>query len=301
MKLSIMPVAAAVLAVGCSGDAPQGTVGGDAVLANETAAIGADRDWLGALAQNDADAGGALLAEEFQWIDTEGRLRARTEAIDDIAALGSSLAGESGAQSYHYGHVEVITSERPGERWMRVWTLEPEGWRAFAVIGTALVTGSTPFAASGNVAAGDCENPCRSMPFTPTTENEKTIADLFIQLKLDEWQPNPERWAPYVLDDVYYTTATAQLSKAARVEHLTALREAGARSAPGDPVASMRIFDFGDSAVMLARHDPYRGGQPYLSVRVWAFRDGRWQLANTQQTIIADAPAAAPVAGARPL
>jgi hypothetical protein len=299
---SILLASAAMLVASCGETSQtQATAGDDATLANEAAAIAVDGDWLGALERNDADATDALLAEEFQWIDTQGRLRARTEAIDDIAALRNGLLGGSSAQSYHYGHVEVITSERPGERWMRVWTLEPEGWRAFAVIGTALVTGSTPFAASGNVATGDCENPCRSMPFTPTTENEKTIADLFIQLKLDEWQPNPERWAPYVLDDVYYTTATAQLSKAARVEHLTALREAGARSAPGDPVVSMRIFDFGDSAVMLARHDPYRGGQPYLSVRVWVFRDGRWQLANTQQTVIADAPAAAPVAGARPL
>ena len=44
---------------------------------------------------------------------------------------------------------------------------------------------------------------------------------------------------------------------------------------------------------MTARHNPYRGGKPYYSVRVWAFTDGRWQLANTQQTVIADAPEAA--------
>jgi hypothetical protein len=132
------------------------------------------------------------------------------------------------------------------------------------------------------------------MPYVPATENEKVIAELFMQLKMDEWQPNPERWAPYVLDGVYYTTATAQLSKEARVEHLTALAARGEPSFPGDPVVSMRIVDLGDSAVMLARHDPYRGGQPYLSVRVWTFADGRWQLANTQQTAIADAPAVAP-------
>jgi len=132
------------------------------------------------------------------------------------------------------------------------------------------------------------------MPFTPQTANERTIADLFMQLKMDEWHPNAERWAPYVLDGVFYTTATAQLSKEARVEYLAALEQTGEPSVPGDPVVSMRIVDFGDSAVMFARHDPYRGGQPYLSIRVWAFRDGRWQLANTQQTAIADAPAVSP-------
>ena len=39
-----------------------------------------------------------------------------------------------------------------------------------------------------------------------------------------------------------------------------------------------------------ARHTPYRGGDPYYSLRVWAFRDGRWQLANTQQTVIRSTP-----------
>lgn len=56
----------------------------------------------------------------------------------------------------------------------------------------------------------------------------------------------------------------------------------------------MRMHDSGDSGVMIARHNPYRGGQPYHSLRVWAFRDGRWQLANTQQTVMADAPPARP-------
>ena len=171
-----------------------------------------------------------------------------------------------------YGHVTAVTSARPGARTMRVWVLRAEGWRLFAVIGTALTTGTTPFAAAGGATAGDCDNPCRSMPYTPTSENAKTIAGIFQQLKMDEWHPNPENWAPYVLDDVYYVTATAQLSKADRVARLAKAKETGAPSVPGDPVVSMRIVDLGDSAVMTARHNPYRGGKPYYSVRVWALQ-----------------------------
>jgi hypothetical protein len=40
---------------------------------------------------------------------------------------------------------------------------------------------------------------------------------------------------------------------------------------------------------MFTRNAPYRGGKPYYSLRVWTFRDGRWQLANSQQTVIASA------------
>ena len=305
MPFARVPVLLAMLslttiAASCARDeAPEAaaspsTEGAD--MMNEASALDADREWMAALERGDAAAAGDRLDSDFEWTNTEGWIRTRDEAILSAAQLADSLRGETDVQTYHYGHVEVITSARPGERVMRVWALRPDGWRALAVIGTALAAGTTPFAATGLTVVGDCENPCRSMPYAAITDNERAIADIFMQLKMDEWHPNPERWAPYVLDDVYYTTATARLSKAARVEHLTTLREANAPSVPGDPVVSMRIVDFGDSAVMIARHNPYRGGQPYHSVRVWAFRDGRWQLANTQQTAIADAPAAQPVA-----
>jgi hypothetical protein len=265
------------------------------VTSSEQSVSQVDSEWMTALEGHQIAAAETLLHPEFEWTNTEGRTRNRSESIEALAALQADLLGEADVRTYEYGHVTAITSQRSGARMMRVWALRPEGWRVFAVISTALATGTTPFAAAGDAAGGDCENPCRAMPYMPRTENEKTIADIFRQLKVDEWRPNPETWAPYVLDDVYYVTATAQLSKADRVARLTRLRDAGAPSVPGDPVVSMRIVDLGDSAVMMARHTPYGGGKPYYSVRVWAQRDGRWQLANTQQTVIADAPATAAV------
>ena len=249
-----------------------------------------DREWIAALDANDTTAAAGHLDAEFEWTNTVGKTLSRGESIEAMAALAADVRGETDVRSYPYGHVTAVTSARAGARTMRVWVLRAEGWRLFAVIGTTLTTGTTPFAAAGGATAGECENPCRSMPYTPTTENEKTIAGIFQQLKMDEWHPNPENWTPYVLDDVYYVTATAQLSKADRVARLVKAKETGAPSVPGDPVVSMRIVDLGDSAVMTARHNPYRGGKPYYSVRVWALKDGRWQLANTQQTVIADAP-----------
>ena len=138
---------------------------------------------------------------------------------------------------------------------MRVWALRPDGWRVLGAITTTLVTGTTPFAATA-ATTGDCENPCRTMPYTPSSDNAKQIAAIFMRLKMDEWHPDPIDWAPYVLDDVFYVTETAQLSKEDRVKRLASLKESGAPSTPGDPVVSMRIHDLGDSAVMIARHTP---------------------------------------------
>lgn len=75
------------------------------------------------------------------------------------------------------------------------------------------------------------------MPYTPATENEKQIAAIFQRLKVDEWRPNPADWAPYVLDDVSYVTATAQLGKADWVAHL-AKRKTPARRASAAPRSS---------------------------------------------------------------
>ena len=294
MRLASYFSLAAILLAGCGQTGSDEDT--DTALANEAAALAADHDWLAALESGDRKGTAALIDREFEWIDIDGRTWDAETALESTDDLLDDLSSDAAPASYHYGHVEVITSARARQLAMRVWVLRPEGWRIFQIISTALESGATPFAATeGAAQTGDCENPCRSMPYTPQTPNERTIADLFMQLKMDEWHPDPDRWAPYVLDGVDYTTATAQLSKEARVAHLRALASTGAPSVPGDPVVSMRIFDFGDAAVMRAQHTPYAGGRPYLSVRVWAFRDGRWQLANTQQTVIRDALPAAPI------
>ena len=276
-------MAACAAGVACSSDSP--------------AAAPADAAWIATLTSTDPAAAADALDADFEWTNSQGRTHMRAVALQNLQGLAADLRGEINIQRFDYGHVHVVTSARVSAgspsrlrdgvhtRMMRVWALRPEGWRALGVIATTLVTGTTPFAASG-AATGDCDNPCRTMPYVPTSENARQIAAIFQRLKMDEWQPDPVDWAPYVLDDVFYVTETAQLSKGDRVERLATLKRTGAPSTPGDPVVSMRIHDFGDSAVMIARHTPYRGGDPYYSLRVWAFRDGRWQLANTQQTVI---------------
>jgi hypothetical protein len=280
---------AIVFAACAAGDACTNSTPAAAIPAEQDADA-VDAAWTAALLDGDGSAGAALDAE-FEWTTSAGRTYARGEMPQYLPALAADLRGDTNVQHYDYGHIHVVTSAREGARMMRVWALRPEGWRLLGAITTTLVTGTTPFAASGDGSA-DCDNPCRTMPFTPGSERAKQIADTFMRLKMDEWHPDPADWAPYVLDDVYYVTETAQLSKADRVKRLAMLKESGAPGVPGDPVVSMEIHDLGDSAVMIARHTPYRGGDPYYSLRVWAFRDGRWQLANTQQTVIRSTPGA---------
>jgi Domain of unknown function (DUF4440) len=260
----------------------------------------AEQALLAAAGKGDAAAAGALLDAEFEWTTPVGVNHKRDETLANLSALADDVRGETGVQSYSYDHMVVITGVRPTSRFMRVWVQRPQGWRLFTMIDTAMVTGATPpFSVPTTGPAPDCDNPCRTIPFNPATPAQREMLDTFKLLKMDEWHPNPDEWAPYVLDDVYYVTSAAALSKADRVNRLAQQRQTGAASVPGDPVLFMRIVEFGQSAVMFARHAPFRGGKPFYSVRVWAFRDGKWRFANSQQTTI-EAAAAAPAVQPRP-
>lgn len=284
-----MLLAVCAAGAGCSHDS---TPAAAAASSTTLTAAAADSAWLVALTGRDPSTATGVLDAEFEWTDSQGRTHTRSDAVQHLSALAADFDGETNVQHYDYTHAHVITSARDSARMMRVWAMRPDGWRILASITTALVTGTTPFAATA-ATTGDCENPCRTMPYAPSSDNAKQIAAVFMRLKMDEWHPDPIDWAPYVLDDVFYVTETAQLSKQDRVKRLASLKESGAPSTPGDPVVSMRIHDLGDAAVMIARHTPYRGGDPYYSLRVWAFKDGRWQLANTQQTVIRSTESAA--------
>src|SRR5205823_1125208 len=156
----------------------------------------------------------------------------------------------------------VITGERPSTRFMRIWVQRPKGWRLFLMIDTHIENGSTPpFSVPTKDNAPDCDNPCRNIPFNPKTPAQREMLNTFKRLKMDEWHPNPDDWAPYVLDNVYYVSSAAALSKADRVNRLAEQKKTGAASLPGDPLLFMRIAEFGQSAVMLARHAPFRGGK----------------------------------------
>jgi hypothetical protein len=258
-----------------------------------------DRALLAAIAGSDAAGTRMLLDEQFEWTSAAGLTRNGAETLANLPALAAAVHGEAGAQFYSYDQLEVVTGTRPSSRFMRVWARRPQGWRLFAMIDTPIVTGTPPFSVPISGPQPDCDNPCRNIPFNPQTPAQREMLATFMRLKVDEWRPNPDDWAPYVLDDVYYFTSAAALSKADRVTRLRQQKESGAVVLPGDPVLFMRIAEFGPAAVMFARHAPYRGGKPFYSVRVWAYRDNLWRFANSAQTTI-EAAAPLPPVQSRP-
>ncbi len=112
--------------------------------------------------------------------------------------------------------------------------------------------------------------------------------------KVDEWKAYGDDWGTHVADEFQIINNGSDRNKPERVEVAKRQQQAGA-GAPGAPILSMNMYDFGDTVMMITKHVPYQGGKPYHNVRVFVHRDNHWLIAWSQQTTI---QSAAPMPGA---
>ena len=263
---------------------------------DEQAAKEADRAFVANLEKGDQKAIGGSLDRRFTWTNTDGLTRNRRETLKDFAALVIPNKGDSDVQTNFYGRVLTVRGAHNDARFVRVFVKRRHGWKAFLLLETPIATGGAPASVERAAGAGDCDNPCRTVPYTPKTPMDKDILAAWQKTKLLEWKPDAEQWASFIADEFMIINNTTIRDKEQRVAIAKRQQEAGT-GAPGDPVTSMRIFDFGtNAAVMTSQHTPYRGGKPYTNVRIWVLRDNRWQLALSQQVAIQSAEAAPAIA-----
>lgn len=262
----------------------------------EQAAKDADRAFMVDLGKGNQRAIGAMLDRRFTWTSTEGLTRSRREALNDFTALAAANQGDSDVQANFYGRMLTVRGVHNDARFLRVFVKRRHGWKAFLVMETPIAAGGAAASVERAAGAGDCDNPCRSVPYAPKSAMDKDILTAWQKTKMLEWKPDAAQWATFVADEFMIINNTTIRSKEERVAIAKRQQDAGT-GAPGDPVTAMRIYDFGtNSAVMVTRHTPYRGGKPYTNVRIWVLRDDRWQLALSQQVAIQSATPAPAVA-----
>ena len=168
--------------------------------------------------------------------------------------------------------------------------LAPASRPALAVSVCVLAASLAGAGSSGRAVAAPQSNPI-------VIENQRPGTTAWQATKMIEWKPDADAWARYIADEFMIINNTTIRNKEQRVAIAQRQQDAGT-GAPGDPVTAMRIYDFGsNAAVMTSRHTPYRGGKPYTNVRVWVLRDGRWQLALSQQVTIQSATPVAAMVG----
>jgi len=263
----------------------------------EQAALQADRSLLSALGKADKIETGKLLDADFVWTDGEGKSLKKAEVLGDLPTYAADNQGDENVQTHFYGQVETVLGVHHNARFLRVWVKRPGGWREFVELDTPISTRTAPASVEAAAGQGDCENPCRTVPYKPTTAMDKAILADWQKTKMEEWHPDAVDWPMHIADEFLIINNTTIRNKAERVA-IAQKQQAAGVGTPGDPITSMEIHDFGDNAaVMISHHVPHRGGKPYYNVRVWTLRDGRWQLAVSQQSTIQSA--AVPPLGAK--
>jgi hypothetical protein len=276
--------------------APIGRVA--AADAAEQAAQQADHSLLSALEKADKAATGRLLDADFVWTNGDGKSLKKAEVLDNLQSFATDNLSDENVQTHFYGDVETVLGVHHNARFLRIWVKRPAGWREFIELDTPISTSAAPATVEAGAGQGDCENPCRTVPYKPVTAMDKAILADWQKTKMEEWHPDAVDWPMHIADEFLIINNNAMRNKPERVA-IAQKQQAAGVGTPGDPITSMEIHDFGDNAaVMISHHVPHRGGKPYYNVRVWTLRDARWQLAVSQQSTIQSA-AAVPPTGAK--
>jgi len=280
--LIVAVVYGGVLASGPMGRVPAGDEA-------EQAALQADQSLLSALGKPDKTETGKLLDADFVWTDADGKSRNRAEVLGDLPTYTTDNQGDENVQTHFYGQVETVLGVHHNARFLRVWVKRPTGWKEFVELDTPISARTAPASVEAAPSQGNCENPCRTVPYEPTTAMDKAILADWQKTKMEEWHPDAVDWPMHIADEFLIINNTTMRNKQERVA-IAQKQQAAGVGTPGDPITAMEIHDFGNNAaVMISHHVPHRGGKPYYNVRVWTLRDGRWQLAVSQQSTIQSA------------
>jgi hypothetical protein len=268
---------------------------GSAIAAEGGAsALQADKTLREAIAKKDAKDVGALLDRQFTWTNENGKTWKRAEFLKDVAALSAASGpGYSDVKEHAYGQLNVVTGTggtgQHNTFFADVWVKRPAGWMLLTHQDTAIVAKSAPgspasASAPGDSAAPACENPCRTLPVAPRTDDEKQVFKAYQAVETAVTSHDAKTWAYHVADEFVgigrQYTGTPD-TKAGRVGQIGIV----SNRVVLPPMLRGEAFVFGDAAIILADHQP-AGEPPYHVIRVWVNRGGRWQLFHRQETTI---------------
>ena len=263
--------------------------------------LAAARALADAIRRGDKAAAAKLLARGFSFIDASGRVHARRSLLAGLKAGPGRSSRKSRVKLY--GRVALVTGTAKSAQAgahddlfaVDIWVKEPEGWRALIHHNNVLATPSAPRAhpATTPRPAGAmppaCPNPLEFVPYQPRSQAERDIIMAFQTLEKAVTHNDPVEWPKHIADEfVVYRTGQHPTSKADRIAFIEAQRAVNGETWVAE-VAAMKLWVLGDAAVMRADHAmPGNRRPPYRATRLWLKRDGRWRMALSQQTTIAE-------------
>jgi hypothetical protein len=240
----------------------------------------ADRAWVRLLSLGDKASPQDYLAleelmdKDFTWIDSNGKSLVKPEVLKNLPALANA---DVELQERTYGRSAVARANRGRVQVMRVWARRASGWRLMLYQEVTLVVKSEPPVADG-AGISDCENPCKDIPFHPETPSEKEVIASWQGVMRAMAHKDADAYAPLIAEEFTATDThhDRAYSKADRIEQINKQKQSGVQSVP-PPLVSARMFDFGDTVMMIAR-EQRANAKAYFNTRMWVKREGHWQM-----------------------
>ena len=257
-------------------------------------ATDADKKFLAALTKADKTAVDGLLDPEFTWTDRSGKTRSKSEILPALASLAADP--DAGMTVANQGQVVVvrgthgIPSQSGAVRFVRIWVQRPNGWKLLVYQETTKAE-KTPekrsgFGSPSGGAPVTCDNPCKTVPYKPESAAEQEVVSMWQAVERTVLTNDVDGWIPNFTDDFLFVTPDGgePLNKADRVAMIKELKRANTTLIPAE-VVSMKVWVFGDAAVMRSEHKPLHGRMLHVT-RVFLKHNGHWQIAFGQQTAV---------------
>jgi ketosteroid isomerase-like protein len=254
----------------------------------------ADHALSAAVAKADTITAEKLLDEEFTCTDRTGKTRTKAEIL---SALSSLAAGDdSEVQVIKDGDVVLIRgrhrvpSQNTSVRFVRVWVKRPQAWQLLVYQETTKAekppAKRSGFGSPSGGAPVSCENPCKTVPYKPETAAQQEVVSMWQAVETTVLTNDVEGWIPNFTDDFLFVTPDGgtPLNKADRVAMIKELRRTNTTLIPAE-VVSMKVWVFGDAAVMRSEHKPVHGKMLHVT-RLFVKHSGHWQIAFGQQTAV---------------
>lgn len=253
----------------------------------------ARRKLAAAVKETDEAALQDLLDEDFTAVDLQGRAHGPEAALAGLA--GNAYGAELKPEIHDYGTAVLLTDRRPGDGGeltaIEVWVKRPAGWRLLTHHVNRIADPASPPPHPAHVARAPdappakCPNPLQYVPYEATRDEERGVITAFQTLEDAVVRNDGDEWVPWVADEfIVFRTGQVPTTKAGRVEAMRRQKAINAEIFVA-AVEAMRLWVFGDVVVMRADHlMPGNRRPPYRATRLWVRRDGRWQMAISQQT-----------------
>jgi uncharacterized protein DUF4440 len=252
--------------------------------AQDPAMLQADRAFVQASAKADKTALEKLLDADFIWTDFEGKTLTRTHVLQNPpkpAIANEATTSDAQLKQYTYGELGDVQANLGRAHALRVWVKRPAGWKAI-VYQEVMSLDAPPSSTPG--AGKDCENPCKTIAYTPRNETERQVATAYSKLETAAMAHNSAVFSMLVGDEFVAASSNSNkvYDKRGRMDDFDHSKMAGV--AP-TPLMSARMFDFGDAVLMISQHNPDRG-RPLHVTRVWVKRNGNWVETLSYQTSV---------------